>query len=1224
MLGATATARASAIARTTRHIGLICCVGLLVISGCGGGGASDSSLLQVSTPTLSASSTGGTFDEAQQITLSSNAPIYYTLDGSEPTSGSQRYNQALTLIDDTVLKAVAINGSGQSSPILTLNFTIDIAPPTISASSSGGSFDAAQTLTLTASTGASIHLTTDGTEPDANAAQYVEALTLVADVTVKAVAVDSYGQLSAVLTLDFAIDIPPPTIAISSNGGTFNEVQIVSFSTTDNAVIYFTEDGADPTDASSQYLEPLRLSTDITLSALAIDEYGGRSEILRASFVFDFAAPADFALAAASTVISTSNASAFPMSIVNGELDSSYRIETDDTSADTAAVVLTGQVSDAASLSVSANLSGLADGTISAVLTLTDAAGNASDPFTLALTKAAEMVDARVGGSVNISSGTQIDSDVNEASVTNTANNDFASAQDIFSPGLLGGYVNGSGTGPSGNLFSDGDEDYFRVSLSAGEKILLTIAESDADLDIELYDASQILVDDSLGTGNTETLTAPSTGDFYIRVFPYSGASNYVLSLSTAAISAAVQSNVNGWSSFDDFHTDHAVVTLGEKATGAMSALASSMRVVAGQQGSVPMLMAFSGGAARASTIASVNPKLAMQRAGLAANTLRKPKQETIWAIKALNRMAGGALAEPNFLRQPLAIPNDSLYPDQWHYPQIQLPQAWDVTTGDPDVVVAVIDSGILRNHPDFAGQLVAGADLISDSDNAGDGDGVDSDPEDAGDGGFGDGSSSFHGTHVAGTVAAATDNQIGVSGVAWSSRVMPIRTLGRNGGSSYDLIQSIRFAAGLTNASGLLPSRPADVINMSLGGGGFSQSEADAVAAARDAGVVVVAAAGNSGSSQLEYPASYAGVVSVAATNQGNALTGYSNSGSQVDVAAPGGDMGEDADADGFPDGVLSTIGSDRETTVSYGYRQYEGTSMAAPHVAGVVALMKAVHPSLTPAEFERVLEDGRITDDLGDTGRDDRFGHGLINAYKAVTTAQQLANGTLQPLPPQLRSSPTELNFGVTNTQITFTLRNAGGGDLTVSGVTNDASWLRVSAQSINAAGLGTYLASADRGDLIAGNYPAVIDLTSSAGSLQINAHLRVSSSVFSPSAGVLFALLTDPETGDSVLQQRMVSPQEGIYTLNFESVAPGSYGLVVGSDMDNDNFICDAGEACGAYPTLNDEQTIVITEDAVFALDISFDQSRFLHENASTSGHNPRRFQGYRYKNPSKTAR
>ena len=143
-------------------------------------------------------------------------------------------------------------------------------------------------------------------------------------------------------------------------------------------------------------------------------------------------------------------------------------------------------------------------------------------------------------------------------------------------------------------------------------------------------------------------------------------------------------------------------------------------------------------------------------------------------------RRPGIERAEPNYSRDALATPNDPLYAEQWHFPQIQLPAAWDLTTGSPSVRVAVIDTGILSNHPDFAGQLVDGVDMIGDSENAGDGDGVDSNPEDEGDGDLGDGSSSFHGTHVAGTVAAATNNSVGVGGVAWDSRIMPVRALGR------------------------------------------------------------------------------------------------------------------------------------------------------------------------------------------------------------------------------------------------------------------------------------------------------------------------------------------------------------------------------------------------------------------------------------------------------------
>ena len=176
---------------------------------------------------------------------------------------------------------------------------------------------------------------------------------------------------------------------------------------------------------------------------------------------------------------------------------------------------------------------------------------------------------------------------------------------------------------------------------------------------------------------------------------------------------------------------------------------------------------------------------------------------------------------------------------------------------------------------------------MISNATNAGDGDGVDSNPEDPGDRGLGDGSSSFHGTHVAGTVAAATNNNAGVAGVAWQSRIMPMRVLGLEGGTSFDLIQAILYAAGLENASGQVPTQRVDVINMSLGGGGFSSSEASAITAARDAGVIIVAAAGNSGSANQEYPASYDGVVSVAAINQSNTRTSYSNFGQSIDAVS-------------------------------------------------------------------------------------------------------------------------------------------------------------------------------------------------------------------------------------------------------------------------------------------------------------------------------------------------
>ena len=291
-------------------------------------------------------------------------------------------------------------------------------------------------------------------------------------------------------------------------------------------------------------------------------------------------------------------------------------------------------------------------------------------------------------------------------------------------------------------------------------------------------------------------------------------------------------------------------------------------------------------------------------------------------------------------------------FQSQWHYPLINLPEAWDTTVGNADVLVAVIDTGILFNHPDLAGQLVSGYDFVRNPDEALDGDGIDPDPSDPGSSSRG-GSESFHGTHVSGTVAARSDNFQGVAGSAFGARVMPLRALGAGGtGTSYDIGQAVRFAAGLPNDSGTVPDAPADIINLSLGGAPFDQSTQNLYNEVRAAGVIVVAAAGNNASSMPLYPASYNNVISVSAVDAQRRLAAYSNFGSAVDLSAPGGDRGVDLNGDGFPDGILSTSAEiQSDNTFNYVYSFLDGTSFAAPHVSGVLALMKSVNPDLTPA---------------------------------------------------------------------------------------------------------------------------------------------------------------------------------------------------------------------------------------------------------------------------------
>lgn len=341
------------------------------------------------------------------------------------------------------------------------------------------------------------------------------------------------------------------------------------------------------------------------------------------------------------------------------------------------------------------------------------------------------------------------------------------------------------------------------------------------------------------------------------------------------------------------------------------------------------------------------------------------------------------AYAEPNHIRYlaatpprtPQATPNDPGYPLQWHYATVNLPAAWDVTTGSSLVIVAVIDSGMLFGHPDMQGVTVAGWDFVDN----------DSNPQDP----FCPAPDDFaHGTHVAGTVAAATNNATGVAGVNWGgpgrTTIMPLRIFGnigvQCGATSDDIIDAIEWAA----------DHSARVINMSFGGPGFSQAEQDAVTYAFNTGVTLVAAAGNDNANCSDvYPANYANVIGVAATNINNAKASYSNFGACVDLAAPGGDTG-DVNNDGEPDYVLSPAGT---PAAPADYFWSAGTSMAAPHVAGLAALLISKGVA-GPANIETVMKN--TATNIGGS-----LGSGLINAAAAVgvqgTRQMKVFAGTL-----------------------------------------------------------------------------------------------------------------------------------------------------------------------------------------------------------------------------------
>lgn len=322
--------------------------------------------------------------------------------------------------------------------------------------------------------------------------------------------------------------------------------------------------------------------------------------------------------------------------------------------------------------------------------------------------------------------------------------------------------------------------------------------------------------------------------------------------------------------------------------------------------------------------------------------------------LAGLRALPGVVYAEQNAYAYASSwLPNDPFYHYQWNMQRIGMEAAWEVAAG-AGTVVAVIDTGVRQTLADLAQTAFRpGYDFVN----------LDSDPDD----------DEGHGSHVCGTIAQSTDNGIGVAGIAWQAAIMPVKVLDASGSGSYDDI-----ADGIIWAA----DQGADIINLSLGGSADLHVLQEACEYAWNKGVLLVVAAGNEASSAPSYPAAYDVCLSVSATSSQDTLASYSNYGATIDIAAPGGDSG-DFDGDGYDDMILQNTFS----RYSEGYYFYAGTSMAAPHVAGVAALVKGLNPALTNADLRAVLESS--AEDLGAAGWDEQFGNGLLDAAAAVAAA-------------------------------------------------------------------------------------------------------------------------------------------------------------------------------------------------------------------------------------------
>jgi serine protease len=406
--------------------------------------------------------------------------------------------------------------------------------------------------------------------------------------------------------------------------------------------------------------------------------------------------------------------------------------------------------------------------------------------------------------------------------------------------------------------------------------------------------------------------------------------------------------------------------------------------------------------------------------------------------------------AVPDERRQALAVPNDSLYQSQWYLlpnstatpAAINAQAAWDITQGSAGVVVAVIDTGIRAEHPDLVGKILLntdgtpyGYDFVSNQYMANDGGGRDSDPTDPGDyltsadisahsdvfNGCSTSNSSWHGTMVAGIVAAATNNSTGVAGVSWNAQILPVRALGKCGGYDSDILAAMYWAAGIAVDGVPANTHPAKILNLSLGGTGTcSAAYKEAISAVTATGATIMVAAGNANSA-IGVPGNCPGVMTVAGVRHTGTKVGYSSYGAEAGIAAPAGNCGSGSSSCQYS--FITTTNSGTQTPSTSIYTDTTshvvyGTSFSTPLVSGTASLMLAVHPALTPASVMARLKKSATTfptdNSLPSCGSGTTLvqcncttatcGAGLLNTNAAVNDALRpqaiiTANSTVDP---------------------------------------------------------------------------------------------------------------------------------------------------------------------------------------------------------------------------------
>ena len=777
-----------------------------------------------------------------------------------------------------------------------------------------------------------------------------------------------------------------------------------------------------------------------------------------------------------------------------------------------------------------------------------------------------------VTGIVSVTGDAVLDSDTNnpnnEFQRNNIEGDDYpieSVAQAIESISTVIGYAHRAGSGPAGVTFKEGDtNDFYIVDAVKGQRFTLTIGDPNrGDLDFYLWNDSLDIVASSLsGSSATEVVVVPEDGRYFLNVYTASGASVYEI---TTDFEGEVTASA-------ELRPGEAIVKMKSDTFTSRSRRVSAFGEIASQYGLTVAAQStdISGLLKADDVIAQMKSSADFAMLNAYATREGRERAATELMIKQLQSDPRVATAQPNYIYRRHATTNDPRLEEMWQLELVNVPVAWDTTTGDPGVVIAILDAGNLSAHPELVDKSADGYDFISYSDNS-DGDGIDPDPEDSmplTDSCSGR-STFYHGAHVAGTAAASGNNEEGIVGVSYNAELMHIRVLdGDCGGTTYDVAQGVLYAIGAENDSGEVPERPADIVNMSLGAGGYDPFLESVLQEADERGVIVVASSGNDGASSVSYPARHATTIAVGSVGFDGEVTSYSNRGENLDVVAPGGGNGA---------GILSL----HKSTEGFTYIEGNGTSMAAPHAAGIFALVKSLHPDVTPERIRSYIEAGVITQDMDDEGFDTLSGYGLLDAEKAINVALDDAAGTFR-FPARFVLSDNNLFFtDVMTAEVAIT--NAGEIPAEVTEATFSESWLTLARlDDVNESELGRWSITVNSEGLEAGFYSSDVRFvgTDEEGA-EVAATLKVKLRVGKDGVGDIGVVSVVLLSADSLTEvSRTVTTKADGYSYRIGVSEAGAYKIAAGADIDFNKEVCSAGEVCG-YVLEGSEDRLTLDE-------------------------------------------